>query len=365
MISYDGHFYSVYLFLLAVFAFPACERVTDLRPEGNGTVVVACVLTQEEKQILRLSLTDQASAMENEQLKKAVVQVYDETEMRLAGKFTFVENNRWESNFAAIPLHNYRLEIDVDGLSRVSARTTMPDLPQIKAVIKKPVKETETIEDAFPDNEAGIRFQTSSLPQGAVWIIRKDHNPSSGELIICEEIATSLLNVDPFNLTGSNLRFSYIGPGSTLDNQLPSGPMVITAFYRYVQEQPLHNVYLRIPPVWEGGERETKDPDDFFSVAGDSFTSDYDWRGLKEEQERGYLLFMSVSEEYDRFLKELLIEERNIEQSKDFFAALFKHENIFSNIEGGTGIFGSYSQARSFWNYGQFAEAPLHLLETP
>lgn len=314
---------------------------------------------------MRISLTGQPSAAGYEQLRNAVVQVYDETEARLAGRFSYVEKNDWESEFSALPQHTYRLEIDVEGFSHVSARTTMPDLPQIKAVINIPMKVTDTFEEAFPDNEAGIRFQTSSLPQGAVWIIRKDRNPSSGELIICEEIATSLLNVDPFNLTGSDLRFPYTGPGSPQDLQPPSGPMVRTAFYRYVQEQPLHNVYLRIPPVWEGGERETKDPDDFFSVAGASFMSDYDLRGLKEEQERGYLLFMSVSEEYDRFFKELLIEECNQEQSKDFFAALFKHENFFSNIEGGTGVFGSYSQARSFWNYNQFVEAPLHLLETP
>ena len=360
-----GHFCFVCLFLPAVLAFSACERATDLRSEGSGTIVVECVLTQENKQTIQLSLTGQSSAADYESLRNAVVQVYDETEARLAGSFSYVEKNDWESEFSALPQHTYRLEIDVEGFSHISARTTMPDFPRIKAVIKKPVKVTDTIEEAFPDNEAGIRFQTSSLPQGAVWIIRKDRNPSSGELIICEELATSLLNVDPFNLTGSDLRFPYTGPESPQDFYLPSGRMVITGFSWYVQEQPLHNVFLRIPPVWEGGERETKDPDDFFSVAGPSFMSDYDWRGLKEEQERGYLLFMSVSEEYDRFLKELLIEERNLEQTKDFFAALFKHENIFSNIEGGTGIFGSYSQARSFWNYDQFVDAPLHLLETP
>lgn len=354
------------LWLMAVLALPACERATDLRPEGHGTVVVECVLTQEDRQTLRLSLTDPASAEDRERLKQARVQVFDETEGTLAGIFTYAGRDTWEADLAGLPGHSYRLEITVEGYNAVSARTTMPELPHIKAVIKKPVKVTETADEAFPDNEAGIRFQTSSLPQGPVWIKRMDRDPASGDLIHTRDIATSILNVDFFNLTGATFRFSNIGPGDEpLGAPSPSGPALRIAYYLYVHGQPVHSLFLRIPPVWEGGERETNDPDGYFSIAGADFQSDYDWQGLKEEKERGYLLFMSVSDEYDRYLKELLIEQNNREQSEEAFASLYKHENMFSNIDGGTGIFGSFSQARSSWNFNQFVDAPLHQLETP
>ena len=59
-------------FLLASALFDvSCTRVTDLRPEGRGEVVVVCVLTEEATQTLTLDLTDIASPEDRAALAEA------------------------------------------------------------------------------------------------------------------------------------------------------------------------------------------------------------------------------------------------------------------------------------------------------
>ena len=135
------------LFLLMLLLPLGCERATDLRPEGNGFIVVECVLTEEARQSMRLSLTEQATEADCERLKKADVRVYDETEGVLAGTFVLVKGDAedgyiWESAFAGVPTHAYRLEIEAEGYGLVTARTTMPDLLHIVSV-KQPISSSE------------------------------------------------------------------------------------------------------------------------------------------------------------------------------------------------------------------------------
>ena len=56
----------------------ACERATDLRVEGDGFVVVECVLTQEERQTVRLALSERGPREALERLEGAWSCVCDE-----------------------------------------------------------------------------------------------------------------------------------------------------------------------------------------------------------------------------------------------------------------------------------------------
>ena len=316
---------------------------------------------------MRLTLTEQGTADGYERLQKAGICVYDET-AGTTGVFSYVGDDLWESDFSGQPEHTYRLEIEVEGCGIVSARTTMPAQPQIYAQNTMPSKKTLSPEEALPDNEIGVRFQTGSLPQGPVWIKRmtkgwQNTDDSYDDFHIANKIATSLTTVDSFNLTGDLYDSSILFDPNPVDpNPSPaSEPVAWAHVYAYVTGQPYHDAFLRIPPVREIGERKSTDPDGFFSVSGE-FSTDYDHLGRVIDR-AGYLLFMSVSEEYDRYLKELLIEGAKLERTDGSFAALFDHENLYSNIDGGAGIFGSYSQARSYWNSIYPVKAPLHLLE--
>ena len=380
------------LFLLMLLLPLGCERATELRVEGDGIVVVECVLTEDAKQTMRLSLTDQATEADYERLKKADVRVYDETEGVLAGTFTYVKGNAkegytMESAFTGLPLHEYRLEIKVEGFGLVTARTIMPAQPVIKWIQedKTYLNRSTTIEKALPEYETGVRILTSSLPEGPVWILCDEKPallpPDSGP----EEIATNLLNADPFNLTGNIysdedsescakgerlLYFltSYYAPGGGVGDIISQDNNKLPLFYPhgryyYVLGQPAHERYIRIPSVLEGGSRRVEGPEDFFQVSGHypSFSPySYPFSSAGAFAEAHYnkawwlgeysnllrsVVFRSLSEEYDLYLKALLVEDKNQEHRNDY-ASLFDHQNMHSNIENGAGIFGAYTQVR-------------------
>lgn len=348
------------LFLLTALLPLACERATDLGVDGDGFLVVECVLTQEVRQTVRLTLSAQGSEDAYGRLKKARVCVYDETEGILAGTFDYWGKDTWESYFAGQPGHSYRLEIEAEGYGTVSARTTMPARPHIKysknSAYRDHVKHTDKIEEAVPALECGVRFMTSSLPEGPVWIKGTDgtdYRPDGAYLesrisASVRELATSILNADPFNLTGESwhhpkaiqwIRHWY---GSSVNDYSEYA----TGWYWYLEDQPVHEKYIRIPSIHEVGPRETKEPDNYFSVSCRipypvSYVypvSYYDFENLA---------FMCPSEEYDRYLKELLVEASKREEANGRFAALFRHENMYTNIVNGMGVFGACIQVEA------------------
>ncbi|MCR5548112.1 MAG: DUF4249 domain-containing protein [Bacteroidales bacterium] len=338
-----------FLFLGAAFTAAsltaACERATDLRPEGNGAVVVECVLTQDARQTIRLNLTELASPEDLEHLKQAKVRVIDESDASASYSFTYTGLDTWEAAWAGQPSHNYRLEIEVEGYGPVTARTRMPDKPGIKSIVQRPTKLSATnIEEALPENEIGTRFLTESLPDGPVWIseagTKEVYSSVDAKTV---RIATSILNADSFNLTGGLHQFfvteSYAqGLWAAVPVSIQRYPL---GFYYYVYGQPAHDRLIRIPSVVEAGPRESKEPDGYFSVLGLFQLYGADW-----DYPIPAVLFSSLSEEYDRYLKELLIEQKNQDRTSANFASLFKHKNMFSNIENGIGIFGSVTTMR-------------------
>jgi len=324
----------------------ACERATDMLPEGNGAIVVECILTQDARQTMLLTLTEMAAPEDHEHLKQAKVRIIDESDANASYSFTYTGLDTWEAAMAGQPSHDYRLEIEVEGYGPVTARTRMPDKLDIKSIDQRPTKLSATdIDEALPENEIGTRFLTESLPDGPVWIseagTKEVYSSVDANTI---RLATSILNADSFNLTGSLHQYSVTeslaqGLRPAVPDPIKSYPI---GFYYYVYGQPVHERLIRIPPVGEAGPRETKEPDGYFSVLGlfQLFGAEWDYPIPA-------VLFSSLSDEYDRFLKELLIEQENQERTSANFASLFKHKNMFSNIENGIGIFGSVTTMRA------------------
>ena len=251
---------------------------------------------------------------------------------------------------AGQPSHDYRLEIEVEGYGPVTARTRMPDKPAIKSIDQRPTKLSATdIEEALPENEIGTRFLTESLPDGPVWISEAGTKEVYSSVDVSTiRIATSIMNADNFNLTGSLHNYDVSeslaqGLWAAVPEPIKSYPV---GFYYYVSGQPVHDRLIRIPPVREAGPRETREPDGYFSVLGLFRLYGADW-----DYPIPAVLFSSLSEEYDRYLKELLIEKENQERTSANFASLYKHKNMFSNIENGIGIFGAVTTMRVELNY--------------
>lgn len=316
----------------------ACEREVDLRPEGNGHIAVECVLSEAESQTLRLSMTDMASAS----LRDAVIALTDESQGALVGQFLYGEDDIWTLNYSAIPGHKYLLTVDVEGYDRLTAHTLMPCEPSINHTVMTSSDYIATGFEGLPDCELGSRYEIKSLPDGAVWIYGIYYNAYTLDYEYAPAIATSLNNADLFNLTGKtfkNPENEWVD--ETSDPDYPK--QYRSKYYQYVDGCPLHDKFLRIPPLTENADRTAADPNGYFSVAGF-----YQVDSVDNVAPFSYVIAVAVSDEYDHYLKDLLMEESRQEQMQGF-AGLFYHDNISGNIEGGIGIFGAKTEQELPW----------------
>ena len=116
------------LFPLAVLPALLCscakEIVMDAREEP--VVAVECILSEQPIQTLRLSFTKGAAMDEAPTLTEADAVLIDLTEGKTVGSFKRQDDGTWALDYAAVPEHSYRLEVDVPGYETVWAEQTMP-----------------------------------------------------------------------------------------------------------------------------------------------------------------------------------------------------------------------------------------------
>ena len=324
-------------FLLASALFDvSCTRVTDLRPEGRGEVVVVCVLTEEATQTLTLDVTDIASPEDRAALSEAEITLFDETAGNEAGRFLKGEGKDWRLEYAAIPEHKYRIVITISGREEISATTTMPRGSQIQY--------------SFGQYYYGTSYKIDSLPEGALWVMGVNHAHGNKNHETADKIATSLTTVDSFNVTDGVFHAVNFFMDSEEEFEFEDEGEI--QFYPNVEGQPLYEKMFRIPPVWEIC-RESKEAMGWFQVAGYFRTLYYpygfDGKVLALNETDGYVLFISVSEEYDRYLRDV-ISKRMQQQAMMDYASLFSRENVYSNIANGLGIFGARTDEKLPWN---------------
>ena len=326
-----------------------CTRITDLTPEDTPQVVVECILTDAEVQTLRLFMTDIATDGDKELLDEARAVLVDST----AGvwyEFTRVSEERWEVNHRATAGHLYGLKVYVPGYDRIVATTAMvenfkvaDDVTPLREIYSSSYSPVEGIV------EYGRYFHVDSLPASPVWIYAMNYNDSLGVHEVAEDIAISgNIMVDDFNITGRLWKFEGVAaiPDDDWFSYLYED--CTPTLYQEVEGRPVHDRYLRLPPVAPGHSRQMS-ADSTFQIAG-SFGEGYYWleKGIGETD--GYIGFISVSDEYDRFLKEALSYGIMKETSTDY-STVYSRANLYTNVVNALGIFGAKSAVeKAPWN---------------
>lgn len=322
------------LILVPILSF--CTRITDLAPEGQAQVVVFCVLTDNATQSLALNLTDIATPEDIAALSEATIILRDETEGTEAGRFIKGTGADWQLDYAAIPEHNYRLSITIPDRDEIYATTTVPPVSHIAF--------------GFGHYYYGTSYEIFSLPEGALWVMGISHAQGGKKHEAADKIATSLTMVDPFNVTDGFFHAANFFIGSEESVEFESGNEI--SFCPNVEGQPLYETMFRIPPVWESC-RESKEANGWFQVAGyfRTFFDPYEFErnGHVLDEANGYVLFISASEEYDRYLRDVISKKMRLQSVADY-ASLFSRKNIYTNILNGIGIFGARTDQKLPWN---------------
>ena len=341
--------------VLVLLLISSCVRQVDL-VVGDRQVVVDCVLSEDEQQILYLSLTNGKTGINPEALQDALATLTDLTESKPAGTFVLSPDGIWTLDYTALPEHSYRLEVEVPGYGTVRAEDTMP--PAVDVSYARSHFDRLNVKDtAYFYHYYDIKFhlsgmvdhyeirnvfyQSESIPEHLL-IQGFVYDELTGRHQLSDMMCTDCPGVSNINLNGdiyvSDVR---VWETSTPDGWVYGRKLKLNAKLDGVS---CHSRFLRI-------EKEAALRQDYFTVSGDFplrrgfglFRDDFSHydnvRYIPQEKTHDYLLFTALSPDYARFIDETsLLVRRN---ESNLLSDLYIREDLFSNIEGGVGIFGA------------------------
>ena len=307
-------------------ALMGCVETIVMDPgEKDLPVMVNCLLTPDSKvQTLYLQYVKGKSANDYIPITEAKVYVssfFFTTTTK--NYFHYVDGNRWESeSFPVEGGRRYRLTVEIPGREPIQAETTCP-------IAYRPAYFTDLHEVHSMDYHS-MYYQIEQFPTdkshiktSPVWVFAKGIHKT---LESCDEyypyIVTDHPYADDFNINGhkfSELSFEGDFDGYNLAISWP-------AFHnmrRMMPELPLHDQFVRI---------EHLDTNRFHMLAG---PIEYPKVG---EPHQDHFVFSFVSDEYDEYLRSVYVKNRKLDHD---FTRIYSTEGVYSNIEGGVGIFGS------------------------
>ncbi len=346
---------SVAIVFLAMAILSSCVREVVLDAGERPQVVVECVLTNDETQELRLNFTKGASKDEAEPLNEAVVTLIDMTGQFTVGEFEKQEGNLWTLKCTPIPMHTYRLEVEVPGYDLIYAEDSMPMAPEvyigssgiygitISHFADRTYDAGSLVSKKYKDKTGKLVFHRGSyyyLPYSnhPIVVYGMNHNPVSGEFELMEHICTD----HPSVLSGTLSGGQYVpSPKSSEEPQMQ--------LYPILEGVPLHRHYMIFP-------RNAYDEETLFLISG-SYTGQ--WWSMPGKntgtdpnhpdygKPGGYMAFVSMSDNYMRYLEDA-IRYLFMQESSDL-TKIYLRDNIYSNITGGVGLFAAISETQTGW----------------
>jgi hypothetical protein len=319
------------IYLLTSISAISCVETIVMDPgEKDLPVMVNCLLTPDSKvQTLYLQYVMGKSAKEYIPITEAKVYVssfFFTTTTK--NYFHYVDGNRWESeSFPVVGGRRYRLTVEIPGRDPIWAETTCP-------IAYRPALHTDLHEVHSMDYHS-VYYQIEQFPTdkshiktSPVWVFAKGKLKTIEQ---CDEnypfIVTDHPYADDFNINGrkfSDLSFTGDFDGHCMSISWP-------AFHnmrRMMPELPLHDELVRI---------EHLDTNRFHILAG---PIEYPKVG---EPHQDHFVFSFVSDEYDKYLRSVYVKSRKTEHD---ITSIYSTESVYSNIEGGVGIFGSETTYR-------------------
>lgn len=322
-----------FVLLLLPILISSCVRDTTMSADEKH-IVVECILSCDVQQVLHLNFTVPESALISP-VPEAKAVLTDQQTGKEIGQFVKGEKDLWTLDYAAEPLHKYRLDIDVPGYEHVFAEQTMPEQVDVQGRYTEGGTWSSNLDLLKFGNEGfkGTVFQAYSLP-AHTWICGLNTNKTTGEVEIADEILTDFPYIDNFNLTGEVFDPAHETIGS----------------YNYLNGLPKHRQYLRtthqVAAAKKMGDQTSMEEinsstfilhGSFFEDPALSYRYYYETRLAV-----GNVLFTATSEDYDKYLSES-VHYQQLQESSDM-TSIYIRDNIFSNINGGIGIFGARTE---------------------
>lgn len=281
----------------------ACVETIDLETGFEQKVVVNCILTPGPEQSLSITYNAPAGrfARAYEQIKNADARLYCDGDE--VGRFTVNKRGTYDLSFVPIPGKEYLLSVKTTDGNIVTAKTTFPERAPLHY---QGYQSSYTVHEFIQDS--------SEAPYWCFGLTMNDQildnpkAPVSSKEIMVNAMGCSHPRTDAFNAMNEPM-FASVGmtDGTTM----------------------AHYYYVRIDPVFN-----------------DASVSFYVEAPLPVFQ--SHIVIRSVSAEYDSYLKTSLRKALAYQAVPYDPTAWFDEDGVYSNIEGGLGIFGAYSDQAFF-----------------
>ena len=326
----------------------SCVRDVIMDAEERPTIVVECILTNSDTQELHLNFTKGASKTVAEPLTEAAATLIDLTEGKTVGQFVKSKSDLWTLDYTPIPMHHYRLEVLVPGYELIYGEDIMPEECIVQAYTKT---EDRYLPSQMPIRHPELGSSTSAFFAGTFYsvygipeitlIYGMNYNNRTGKHELAKEIFTTLPVADKFNITDK----IYVPELEQWKNQTYDA---VKSLYIDLKGTYKHKQYLRLEAQDIESHIDNSESDYCDFLVFGSFTGNWYWyshAGIDyrlPSPDEGYLVFESLSENYDQYIRNA-IQFKHIKESTDM-SGIYLRDNIYTNITGGLGIFAASSR---------------------
>lgn len=341
----------LFALLWAILLIPAsCVREVVMDAGEKPTVVVECVISNTSPQTLHLRYTKGAAKEYCEVVTEAEAVLLDLTDGSEAGRFVKAEDGVWTLDYEAIDEHEYRLEVSVPGYDLITAEQQMPLRPDVRAIRNSSCSPSFT-PDTFADTcewtrSCYYRLYAENNEPGSLWVYAMNYDNETGRRELAEYICCDG-NCDDFNLTDS----VYATKTDTVVHKIPGrlyAESLLSGIYPQLVGCTMHDRYLRLLTRPEA-LKVSGSFNGFYPV---KFTEDWEVEndGVISEpaDDQGYLVFANISEEYEIYHVESFYFQQI--DSSSILSDIYLRDNVFTNINGGLGIFGAKAETKMVWS---------------
>lgn len=329
----------------------SCITPTDLDPGEKPRVIVNCLLTYPDaRQELSLAYSTPNSKKPGKPIDSGRISLFDDTAGRLVGQFYSLGSGKWALDYTVVSEHEYRLEIEIEGEESISATTKVPCVGTIRFVPYAPIM-SNLPEDMLSNTavfyEASTLYGTKDLGETPLWVYILNYSEEQGTHSLGKYIAV-------------NDEDSYVDRFNPAAGEVPWHTRWRRCVFCLEESRQYQFKYLRFETapcgemnsVWIDGDIRNSvcSFEDYSAVVSlEKENRYYITRPCSIPlKDRGFIVFMSVSDDYDKYLKESLI--RRMKEEGEDMTVLYERCKIYSNIKNGDGILGAKVTYYMPWN---------------
>ena len=318
----------------------SCVEPVDFSPAENLPLTVHCILTRDSVQILSLMALSPHGTNAPPALPDGLRVSLSEKGQDDGWEFTRNDETRWTCPMIPEYGVKYTLSVSVEDREILSAETTFPNEFYVKQFMK--LRHGPVINYLYCSCELRIRayyhdyytyedLRGAAYRKGAnLWVFHKGG----------QDIATTHPVVDDFNQLETTVGDLPCFSKDSMDLWKTS----VFSLKIWIRDQysdlPMHRQMLRLnfPPGFTNGY-PYDELNDSPLYSDQSFILITDYPRDYEPTEGGIFDIYAVSDELDLYLKDVYQKEQN--KGRDI-RYVYDHDNVYSNIRGGTGVFGAF-----------------------